>query len=217
MMVTAINDADDENSKTVLETAARYGIKHYRPGYYNYDFKKGIEESLRQIKVEINKLSLLNKEIGIQAGYQNHAGTRFGAPVWDIWNVIKEFPSDVMSCQFDVRHAVTEGSSSWVLALHLLKNNIGSLAMKDFTWDISGGKSKVLSVPLGEGILDFDLYFKTVKELNIIAPITLHTEYPLLLKEEENLPLLQKQKIIIGKIKKDVDFLQYYLHKYQLI
>lgn len=53
--------------------------------------------------------------------------------------------------------------------------------------------------------------------MNIVAPITLHTEYPLLSEEEKNLPLLQKQKIIIAKIKKDVDFIRMYLNKYQLV
>ncbi|MGM0376641.1 MAG: sugar phosphate isomerase/epimerase family protein [Bacteroidota bacterium] len=217
MMVTAITDASDRFTKQILETAAEMGIKHYRLGYYDYNFKDGIESSLSSIRNEIEHLIQLNKEIGIQGGYQNHSGKRFGAPVWDVWNVIKDLPSNAISSQFDIRHAVTEGSSSWILALHLLKNNIGSLAIKDFIWDVSTGKARVESVPLGEGIVDFDLFFKTIKELNIVAPISLHTEYPLLSKEEENLPLLQKQKIIIATIKKDVDFIRMYLNKYQLV
>lgn len=217
MMVTAIKSVEDRYAKPVLETAANYGVKYYRLGYFNYDFKQGIVESLGQIKREMKQLVQFNKETGIQAGYQNHAGNRFGAPMWDIWNVINDLPSDALSSQFDIRHAVTEGSSSWILALHLLKNNIGSLAIKDFTWNISKSKAKVVSVPLGEGIIDFELFFKTIKELNIVAPITLHTEYPLLSEEEKNLPLLQKQKILIAKIKKDVDFIRMYLNKYQLV
>jgi len=217
MMVTSIKSVEDKYAKPVLRTAAGQGIKHYRLGYYNYDFKQGIAESLDQIKGEMKQLAQFNKETGIQAGYQNHAGTRFGAPMWDVWNVIKDLPSDDISSQFDIRHAVTEGSSSWILALHLLKKNIGSLAIKDFTWDVSTGKAKIVSVPLGEGIVDFDLFFKTIKELNIHAPISLHAEYPLLTEEEESLSLLQRQKILIAKIKKDVDFIRMYLDKYQLI
>lgn len=217
LMVTSIKSVEDKYAKSVLRTAAGLGIKHYRLGYYNYDFKQGIAESLNQIKGEIIQLAQFNKETRIQAGYQNHAGTRFGAPIWDVWNVIKDLPSDAVSSQFDIRHAVTEGSSSWILALHLLKKNIGSLAIKDFTWDVSTGKAKIVSVPLGEGIVDFNLFFKTIKELNIHAPISLHAEYPLLTEEEEILSLLQKQKILITKIKKDVDFIRMYLDKYQLI
>src|SRR5690554_6665189 len=215
MMVTAIKSIHEPYTKNVLETAAKLGIEHYRLGYYDYNLKDGIESSLSSIRNEFEYLIQLNKELGIQAGYQNHSGKRFGAPVWDVWNVIKDLPSNAISSQFDIRHAVTEGSSSWILALHLLKNNIGSLAIKDFTWDVSTGKARVESVPLGDNIVDFELFFKTIKELNIVAPITLHAEYPLFSKEEENLPLLQKQKVIVAKIKKDVDFIRMYLNKYQ--
>jgi hypothetical protein len=65
--------------------------------------------------------------------------------------------------------------------------------------------------------VNWDLIFRTVKELNISGPITLHIEYPLFEKDEEKLPLLQQQEIIIKKLKKDVDFLNGFLLKYQLL
>ena len=172
---------------------------------------------MNTIKEKLGLLARLNKETGIQGGYQNHSGTKVGAPMWDVWELIKDLPPEQISSQFDVRHAVTEGASSWILAMRLLHKNIGSLAIKDFTWEVSGRKAKVVSLPLGEGIVDFDLFFKTLKELNIIAPISLHVEYPLIGKEEEGLPLLQKQQVIVTKIKKDVDFIRTNLMKYQLI
>lgn len=216
MMVTAITDASDKFTEPILKTAAGLGIKHYRLGYYDYDFKKGIPESLNIIREKMAGLAELNDKIGIQGGYQNHAGKRFGAPVWDVWEVLKEMPIEHISSQFDIQHAVVEGNNSWIITLHLLSKNIGSLAIKDFTWDLSGGKGRVVQKPLGDGIVDFDAYFKTLKELNIVAPITLHVEYPLLSEQEENLTLLQKQKIIVSKVKKDTDFIRSKLNQFQL-
>lgn len=217
MMVTSINKPIDPFTEKVLTTAATNGIKHYRLAYYNYDNKLGVWNSISQIKAEMKALAELNKSIGIQGGYQNHSGTGFGAPMWDLWEVLRDIPKEWMSSQFDIRHAACEGSNSWILSLELLAKNIGSLAIKDFIWDVSTSRARVESVPLGEGIVNFDLYFKTLKDMNIIAPITLHVEYPLLKKEEEGLSLLQKQKIIVSKIKKDVEFIRMYLSKYQLI
>jgi L-ribulose-5-phosphate 3-epimerase len=217
MMVTAITDSQDINTERVLKCAASLGIKHYRLGYYDYDVKKGIRESLVEIKKKIESLAKLNKAIGIQGGYQNHSGTKVGAPLWDVSELLQNVPVEFMSSQFDVRHAVTEGASSWILAMQLLRNNIGSLAIKDFTWDVTNHKAKVVSVPLGEGIVDFDLFFNSVKEMNLVVPLTLHVEYPLLDKEEEKLSLLQKQKIIVSKIKKDVEFIRTKLAKFQLV
>lgn len=217
MMVTAITDSQDINTERVLKCAASLGVKHYRLGYYDYDYKKGIRESLVEIKKKIELLAKLNKAIGIQGGYQNHSGTKVGAPLWDVSVLLQNIPVESMSSQFDVRHAVTEGASSWILAMQLLRNNIGSLAIKDFTWDITNHKAKVVSVPLGEGIVDFDLFFKSVKEMNLVVPLTLHVEYPLLNKEEENFSLIQKQKIIVSKIKKDVEFIRTKLVQFQLV
>jgi L-ribulose-5-phosphate 3-epimerase len=217
MMVTAIKDATDPYTEDVLKVASQNGIKHYRLGYFDYDYKKGIMESLAEIKVKLERLAILNKKLGIQAGYQNHSGTKVGAPMWDIWELIRGISPALISSQFDIRHAVTEGNASWIVSMNLLKNNIGSLAIKDFTWGVSGKKAKVVSVPLGEGIIDFDLFFKTIKELNIVAPITLHVEYPLLGSDEEKFSLLQKQQLIVTKLKKDVDFIRTNLVKYQLI
>lgn len=217
MMVTAIRDTTDPFAGEVLKVAAENGITHYRLGYYDYDYQAGVWETLRGIKEKLKRLAEMNQSLGIQAGFQNHAGTRVGAPVWDVWELIRELPSRWMSSQFDVRHAAVEGASSWILSMRLISEHIGSLAIKDFTWEVNGRRLKDGYVPLGEGLVDFDLYFKTLRELHVAAPITLHIEYPLLDKDEEGLPLLQQQKIIAGKVRKDLDFIQSNLAKHQLI
>lgn len=217
MMVSAITDAHGKNTEPTLRAAAQAGIKHYRLGYYDYDFKKGVPESLNSIKKKLSDLAELNTKIGIQGGYQNHSGTRVGAPMWDVWELLKELPVEYVSSQFDVRHAVTEANASWVIALRLLSKSIGSLAIKDFSWKVSGNKAKVVSTPLGKGIVDFDPFFQTIKELNIVAPITLHIEYPFLSAEEENLSLLKKQKIIVSKLRNDADFIRLKLNQFQLL
>lgn len=216
MMVTSITGTTDDYASQVLKIAADNGIKHYRLGYFNYDSKKSIPESLVEIKSKMNGLVKMNAEFGIQGGYQNHSGTRVGAPMWDVWELIKGLPVEFMSSQFDVRHAVTEGNASWVITQRLLSRNIGSLAIKDFTWEVKDRKASVVSTPLGEGIVDFDMFFLILKELQIVAPISLHVEYPFLNKEEETLSLLEKQRIIVSKLKKDVDFIRTMLAKHQL-
>jgi L-ribulose-5-phosphate 3-epimerase len=167
-------------------------------------------KSLDIIKGQLKDLSDMNRHFKIQAGYQNHSGGMVGTPGWDVWEIIKDFPVETISSQFDVRHATVGGPNSWRFIMHLLGNNIGSLAVKDFTWRVENGKAHVVDVPLGEGIVDFDMYFKTLRELDINVPLTLHVEYHLLSKEQEQLSLLEKQKIIACKIKKDIEFIRKY-------
>jgi len=89
-----------------------------------------------------------------------------------------------------------------------LSKNIGLLALKDFTWEMQGNKAKVKSVSLGEGIIDFDLFFRSIKKFGIVAPITFHVEYPLLKENEKNLSFIKKQKIVTSELKKDVGFIK---------
>jgi L-ribulose-5-phosphate 3-epimerase len=217
MMVTGIVDAKDPLTDKVLKTASMAGIKHYRLGYMEYDFKAGIHESLKKYKPVFAEIEAMNRKYNIHGGYQNHAGTRVGGPVWDLSDLLQGLSPEYIGCQYDVRHAVVEGANSWILGMRLIAPYIKSLAIKDLTWVTTKGKPAAVTVPMGEGMVNWDLFFRTVKELNISVPMTLHIEYSLLTKEEEQLILAQQQEIIVRKLKKDVDFINGFINKYQLI
>jgi sugar phosphate isomerase/epimerase len=213
MMVTAITAADSPFAEPVLKAAAQTGITHYRMGYLEFDQRAGIRESLRRHQATLRELADLNRQCGVQGGYQNHSGIHVGAAVWDLCELLRDLPVEWLSAQYDVRHAVTEGSSCWVLGMRLIRPHIGSLAIKDFTWDVSPRRARVADVPLGDGIVDFDAFFRLVKESGIRVPVTLHLEYPLLTREEESAPLVTQQRIITAKLRKDVEFLRARLAK----
>jgi L-ribulose-5-phosphate 3-epimerase len=217
MMVSGIVSATDPDTERVLKTASALGVKHYRLGWFEYDNKIGIWESLQKSRATLKEIVELNRKYKIHGGYQNHDGIRVGGPVWDLHELLRDFPPEFLGSQYDVRHAMVEGNGTWMIGMRLIANHIKTLAIKDFTWKTTGGKPEPVTVPLGDGMIDWDLFFKMVKELNIKAPLTLHVEYPLLDKDEEKLSLIQQQQIIVRKLKKDVDFINTYLRKYQLI
>ena len=217
MMVSNITSEETPHAKNVLKIAAQQGIKHYRMGYFRYNDDEKAKETIAHAQTQIQSLIDINAQYGIQGGYQNHTGNYFGAPLWDLIGVLEKVASPWISSQFDIYHAYSEGYRSWEVGMEIMASKIGSLAIKDFTWEINNGQAKIKKVPLGQGIVDLDGFFKNIKNMNITAPITLHIEYPLLEKYEENLSLIEKQKIIVGKIQNDVQFIKSKLHQYQLI
>nr|MCU0409270.1 sugar phosphate isomerase/epimerase [Bacteroidales bacterium] len=217
MMVTGILSASDPFTERILKTASEQGVTHYRLGWADYDQKLGIPQTLEKFKPQLKQLAELNKKYKINGGYQNHAGPRIGGPVWDLSGLLKDIPADYLGVQYDVRHAMVEGYNTWILGMKLVAPHISTLAIKDFTWQNVNGKVQAVTVPLGEGIVPWDQFFKTVVELKLKCPLTLHVEYALLDKSEESLPLARKQDIITGKLKKDMDFLNSYLKKYNLV
>ena len=217
MMVSNITSDETPYAKNVLKIAAQQGIKHYRMGYFRYNDDEKAKETIAHAQTQIQSLIDINAQYRIQGGYQNHTGNYFGAPLWDLIGVLEKVASPWISSQFDIYHAYSEGYRSWEVGMEIMAPKIGSLAIKDFTWEINNGRAKIKKVPLGQGIVDLDGFFKNIKNMNITAPITLHIEYPLLEKYEENLSLIKKQKIIVGKIQNDVQFITSKLHQYQLI
>lgn len=208
MMVTDIVSSDNPETELVLQTASEFGIKYYRMGYLGYDPKLSVMKNLDIHKKTFGKLERINRKFNIHGCYQNHSGTRVGGPVWDIYSLLKDCNPVYMGAQYDIRHAVCEGGVSWPLGMRLLSPWIKTTAIKDFYWKKENGKWIITSVPLGEGMVDFDAYIEEYKTLGISGPVTIHYEYDLGGAESGNKnPTMSREKIS-GYMTTDLNWLK---------
>ena len=217
MIVTKINDADDPLAVRTIKTMPNLGIKYYRMGYLAYDDKKSIVQNLDEHKITFEKLEKLNRKFGVHGGYQNHSGIRVGGPVWDLYHLLKDCDPEFIGVQYDVRHAMVEGGISWPIGMKLLSPWIKTTDIKDFVWaKDEKGQWKVKNVPLGEGMVDFDVYFELYKSMNIEAPVSIHYEYDLGGAEKGSLNPTMNRDEIFSWLKKDITFLKNQFEKYDL-
>lgn len=174
IMTSGINEVSKEQrTEEVLRTAAKLGVKRFRMNYYKYDLKQPIWDQLQEVRPKIKDLVTLCKEIGIQPMFQNHSGKDyFGAPVWDIYSIMREYPAADFSFAYDILHSTCEGGLSWPLEFNLVKDHIGAAYFKDFKWN---GR-KLVTCPLGEGQVD-PAYGKMLMKTGYSGPISLHLEY----------------------------------------
>lgn len=205
LMTSGISSVEDEHTKRVLRTAAELGMRFYRMGYYRFDETKSIPQDINDIKKQVERLVLLNKELNIQGMFQNHAGSYVGAAIWEIWELIKGTDPNFMGCQYDIRHATAEGGMSWPTGLRLIQPRINSIVLKDYKWSNEGGKWKLLNVPIGEGMVDFSTYFRLLKKYKINVPVSMHYEYDLGGAEHGDRRISIPQKTIFQTMKKDLD------------
>jgi L-ribulose-5-phosphate 3-epimerase len=208
MIVTAINDPDDARTEQILGTASQLGIKYYRMGYFDYDPARSVEQNLDAHKKTMEKLERINRKFGIHGGYQNHSGTRVGAPVWDLYWLLQDRDPAYIGVQYDICHAVTEGGVSWPLGLRLLAPWVKTMAVKDFRWSQEKGKWQIKYVPLGEGMVDYDAFLKTYKALGLAGPVTVHGEYDLGGAEHGNAHPAMPLSQISGHLQKDLTWLR---------
>ena len=214
MMVTGITDTDNPAEVAVLQTAADAGIGWYRMGWLSYDLSKSIGQNLDSFKGKFERLARLNEKLGIQGCYQNHSGMSVGAPVWDLYELLRGVDPGALSVQYDIRHAVTEGGYSWMLGMKRVEPWIRTICVKDFVWGKDEkGAWHHQNVPLGEGMVGFDEFLKEYGTLNIEAPISVHFEYDLGGAETGKKETTMAPDKIFGLMQKDLDWFKRSLAK----
>ena len=145
MIVTGIASAAEPYTEKILKTASASGVKYYRLNWFEYDFKYGIWETLQKYRNILIDIVELNRKYKIHAGYQNHSGIWVGGPVWDLHELLRDFPPELLGSQYDVRHAMVEGTDTWMIGMRLIASHIKTLAIKDFTWKTEAGRPEPVS------------------------------------------------------------------------
>jgi sugar phosphate isomerase/epimerase len=195
ILTTDILRADEPHAESMLRAAADLGIKRYRLGFHRYDLKRPILPQLAAYEPVFRDLAAMNREIGIAAVYQNHAGADFlGATIWDLHRLIKDFPVDEIGCVFDIRHAAVEAGEAWPVYFDLMKPHLGAVSVKDYRWD--GPKSQ--HAPLGDGRVDRK-FFDMLRDTSFAGPVSVHVEYLPKANAKENLAALKRDLDILRK------------------
>lgn len=208
LLTTDVWYVNDPEQTKVLETASTLGFSHYRTAWLTYPEDRSIGESQALYGEQAKALELLNQDLGLIGCYQNHAGNHVGAPVWDLPPILSATNNEFMGCQYDIRHAIVEGGTSWELGLRQIKPFIKSIVVKDFKWGKVDGKWKPINVPLGEGMVDFNRYFSLLKKYEIHVPVSLHLEYNLGGAEHGATQLTIDKNEVFTKMKKDLNYLR---------
>ncbi len=184
MITTAITDANDAQTESLLRTAAQSGVSHYKLGYFSYEGFGTLRKQRQEVAARLADLAILNKEIGIKGGYHNHSHNFFGANLADIAYALENVDPQWLGLYFDPAHATIEGGSSgWIMGLDLLRERTIMVAVKDFYWTSDGSgyaggrRHKVMFCPLSDGNVPWPRVLQCLKESNFNGPISLHSEY----------------------------------------
>lgn len=209
MITTAITDPNDALTANVLAAAREAGIRYYRMGYYQYQDSKSIQQTLSEAKPMLRDLAAMNKQYNIVGAYQNHSGSQYvGACIWDLYSLLEDLDPRWVGCQFDVRHATVEGGTTWPIHFRLMSKYINTLAAKDFRWAQLKGVWQPQNCPLGEGMVDFQRFFKMLRKAGIEVPFCLHLEYELAGAEHGASRLTGDKQQVIEAMRKDLRFLR---------
>lgn len=173
---TAICSADSPYAESLLKTCRSLGIRHYRLGYYPLDAARPLRRQVAEARAQLQTLAAVNRELGLQGLYQNHAGARYlGALGWDAAELFDGIDPSAVGIALDLRHLRADTGTSWKTAATLLKPHIRSIYVKDASW--TGPRGDVLrDVPLDTGFVNRDV-FEFVRRGLRPMPLCLHVEH----------------------------------------
>ena len=198
IMTTAITSVSQPHTEQLLRTAAKLGIRRYRLGFLKYDLARSIADQVKEIGARLRDLAAFNRELGLQAGFQNHSGRdQVGAPVWDLWMMIKDLDPRHLGVCFDIGHATIEGGLSHAIEAHLVQRHFTAVFVKDFLWERTDNAWRERWVPLGDGMVEKS-FFKWLKTTTFDGPISQHHEYdhgqgePMIAKLQKDLKVLRE-------------------------
>ena len=187
-------------TEKVLRTASNLGIRRYRMAFWNYSADKPIPDQVAEIRAAMRDLAAINKELDLCGAHQNHSGAAyFGAPIWDIYESIKDYDPNHLGICFDIGHATIEGGLSWPIEAQLMRPFYTAVFVKDFVWKKSEKGWNVEWCPLGEGAVD-PKFFGMLKQSGYNRPISQHHEYE-----------VGTGAAMIAAMKKDLDVLKQWL------
>jgi len=208
MITTNIESVNNALDMHILQSASECGIEYYRTNWFKYKDGQSMLDTLKMYQEEINKLGSINEKLGLVGCYQNHAGRKVGASFWEIKKIIETVNPKYFGVQYDIRHAMVEGWYSWEKGLQLLYPNIKVIVLKDYKWGKINGKWQALNVPIGQGMVDFNKYFKLLKQYKLNPPVSLHLEYDLGGAEKGYSSISVDKKVVFDAMKKDLNTIQ---------
>jgi len=168
----------DAAAEKVLRTTAAVGCRRVRLGFLRYPAEVPPAKWLAECRGPFGEIASLCRELGIQAGYQNHSGRDYlGAPVWDLWEVIRDTDPAQLGACFDIGHATVEGGMAWPLHARLMADRLVAVFVKDFAWERTPSGQTAKWCPLGQGVVDRG-FFRWLRGTGFAGPISQHHEYP---------------------------------------
>jgi L-ribulose-5-phosphate 3-epimerase len=182
MIATTITSLSDQTAYPILAITGHTQVHLYRLGFWPYATRPNapidVPRRLAEVRNDLINLVGLGRNYQMIAMFPNRAGGYVGGALWDAQTILGDLDPQWIGYYFDPSQATAEGAvSGWEIALRLALPRLKAVAVQDFTWAKSGTGMKMQMCPIGEGIVDWQAFFRILAEARFTGPISIHQEY----------------------------------------
>ena len=171
---------DEPYWQNALRVAKQLGINRYRHRGFRYDLTKSRKAQIPAFTSMAREFAAANKEIGVQAVYQTHAGAEMaGSAAWDLDLILADIDPKDFGVAIDTQHIMVEQGLSWSNAIDVLAPRTVALCVKSFRWEMDPKLHayRPLQVPLGQGYVKKDFVQQVIAAHGGPLPIIIHIEH----------------------------------------
>jgi sugar phosphate isomerase/epimerase len=143
--------------------------------------------------------------------YHTHSGMEVGAPIWDLYLLLRDFDPKLVAINYDIGHATVEGGlGGWIRSAQLARPWMRGVALKDFRWAADArGRWAPEWVPPGRGMVDFTRFFRMLKGQSFDGPVQVHFEYSGIGGADSGAPRLAIPRAeLLAAFRRDAEFLR---------
>jgi len=173
MITTTITTTNEQTAYPILAITGHTQVHLYRLGFWPYG-AGDIPRRLAQVRNDLFALLALGRNYQMAAMFPNRAGGYVGEALWDAQGLIGDMDPQWIGYYFDPSQVAGE----WDIALRLILPRLKAVALQDYTWVKAGGNVwKMQMCPLGEGMVDWPVFFRILAQAKFTGPVSIHQEY----------------------------------------
>jgi L-ribulose-5-phosphate 3-epimerase len=183
MITTTITSLNDPTAYPILAITGRSQVHLYRLGFWPYSLgpnatAQDLPRRLAQVRNDLTGLVSLGQRSEMTAMFPNRADGFVGEALWDAQSIIGDMDPQWIGYYFDPSQATAgNGIPGWEVALRLALPRLKAVALQDFTWTKKGEVWKMQMCPLGEGMVDWQAFFRMLAQARFTGPMSVHLEY----------------------------------------
>jgi hypothetical protein len=175
---TTITSLADPTAYAVLYLTGHSQVPLFRLGSWQYQETGDIQQRLAQVRQDLAQVVSMGQRCDIAAMFANRAGGFVGQAIWDAQLMLADMDPRWIGYYFDPAEATAAGGAdSWEVALRLVLPRIKAISLQDFYWLKDGAGWRMQKCPLGEGMVDWQKFFRMLAAARFVGPISIHTEY----------------------------------------
>jgi L-ribulose-5-phosphate 3-epimerase len=181
MATTAITDADSPHAEQIFASAAHYGIRRLKLGYWPYAPFGTAARQLDQARAALGRVADLARKYHVLPCVHVHSGAVLANSGSLVYLLLRDFAPDEVGAYVDPMHMTLEGGGSgWEIGLDLVSPWLGLVGMKDFRWivpEAPATRADWRYCPLGQGQVPMREFIGRLRELRYDGVVSLHSEY----------------------------------------